>query len=405
MVAISGRPLDALAMLERVDLTQPRVRVLAAIARAAALAMTGRTADAMALSEHTYDDHLALGDELAISNPGTHRVNLLFALVQAGRLDEAEARGRSWFEVAARARTPLGVAWLGVHLARCALAQGRPTTALGWTARARTAIDASRLEGLRPAAYAIEAVAHSLLGDAAASAARANDVDALTTGFGFLAPELPLARAWSLVAAGAIPAARDLLLAAADDAEPTGHLPAAAWLLHDAARVGAAAAVAPRLAALAARTDSPLVAAKAVHAAALGAGDAGRLAAVAEQFEALGALLLAAEAAAAGADAWRGQGEQRRATALDVRSRELAARSEGATTPALIGTTTVVPLTDREREIALLAADGQSSRVIAEQLYLSVRTVDNHLRRVYDKLGVSSRATLAAALGADGNRP
>ena len=36
--------------------------------------------------------------------------------------------------------------------------------------------------------------------------------------------------------------------------------------------------------------------------------------------------------------------------------------------------------------------------MIAERLYLSVRTVDNHLGRVYDKLGVSNRAALAVAL-------
>ena len=58
----------------------------------------------------------------------------------------------------------------------------------------------------------------------------------------------------------------------------------------------------------------------------------------------------------------------------------------------------VVPLTEREREIALLAASGHSSRAIAERLVLSVRTIDNHLGRIYDKLGVSNRAELAAAL-------
>ena len=57
-----------------------------------------------------------------------------------------------------------------------------------------------------------------------------------------------------------------------------------------------------------------------------------------------------------------------------------------------------MPLTDREREIAVLAAAGQSSRAIADRLYLSVRTIDNHLGRIYDKLGVSNRAELAAAL-------
>ena len=57
-----------------------------------------------------------------------------------------------------------------------------------------------------------------------------------------------------------------------------------------------------------------------------------------------------------------------------------------------------VPLTNREREIAELAADGLPSRVIAERLYVSVRTVDNHPARIYAKLGVSSRAELARIL-------
>ena len=394
VVAIAGRPIEALALLEQMDETAPRLRVLAAMPRAVACAMLGRTAEALDVSRQAYREHLALGDELAIASPGTHRVNRLFAMVQAGRLTEAEARGGRWFEVAATARMPLGVIWFAVHLARGALLQGRPETALQWTAKARAAIDASSLEGMRPAAYALEAVAHSLLGHAAASAERADAAAASSSGFGFLAPEVPLGRAWSLVASGELPAARAVLLAAAADAERTGHLPAAAWLFHDAVRLGAAADVEPRLAALATATDSALVAARAEHAAAVVAGDPSRLAAAADAFEALGAMLLAAEAAAAGADAWRRAEDQRRAAALDVRADELAARCEGARTPALAGGRSVVPLTDREREIAVLAASGRSSRAIAEQLYLSVRTVENHLGHIYDKLGVSSRAAL-----------
>ena len=57
------------------------------------------------------------------------------------------------------------------------------------------------------------------------------------------------------------------------------------------------------------------------------------------------------------------------------------------------------PLTAREAQIARLAADGLASKAIAEQLHLSVRTVEGHLGRVYDKLGVRSRAELVRALG------
>ena len=58
----------------------------------------------------------------------------------------------------------------------------------------------------------------------------------------------------------------------------------------------------------------------------------------------------------------------------------------------------VVPLTARERDIAALAASGASSKDIADQLFLSVRTVNNHLQNVYSKLGVSGRRQLATAL-------
>ena len=43
-----------------------------------------------------------------------------------------------------------------------------------------------------------------------------------------------------------------------------------------------------------------------------------------------------------------------------------------------------------------LAAAGLSNRAIADQLVLSLRTVENHLHRAFTKLGVSSRAELGS---------
>ncbi|MEU4105691.1 helix-turn-helix transcriptional regulator [Streptomyces tanashiensis] len=57
-----------------------------------------------------------------------------------------------------------------------------------------------------------------------------------------------------------------------------------------------------------------------------------------------------------------------------------------------------MPLSARERDIALMAARGRTSREIAETYVLSVRTVENHLGRIYRKLGVTGRADLAAVL-------
>ncbi|MEU1205278.1 LuxR C-terminal-related transcriptional regulator [Nocardia sp. NPDC005825] len=54
-------------------------------------------------------------------------------------------------------------------------------------------------------------------------------------------------------------------------------------------------------------------------------------------------------------------------------------------------------LTRRERGIVALAAQGMSNRDIAERLFISIRTVENHLQRSYHKLGIHSRHELCDA--------
>lgn len=57
-------------------------------------------------------------------------------------------------------------------------------------------------------------------------------------------------------------------------------------------------------------------------------------------------------------------------------------------------------LTETERRVAELAADGLSNRRIAERAFLAPKTVDNVLGRVYQKLGIHSRAELGAQMAA-----
>jgi len=62
----------------------------------------------------------------------------------------------------------------------------------------------------------------------------------------------------------------------------------------------------------------------------------------------------------------------------------------------------LAPLTDRELEVAKLVADGLANREVAERLYLSQRTVERHLARIFAKLDISSRAALASLVVRDG---
>ena len=66
------------------------------------------------------------------------------------------------------------------------------------------------------------------------------------------------------------------------------------------------------------------------------------------------------------------------------------------------------PLTDRELEVAALVADGLTNKEVATQLHLSVRTAENHVLNVMNKLGLDNRAQVAAWFirsGSAGERP
>ena len=117
-----------------------------------------------------------------------------------------------------------------------------------------------------------------------------------------------------------------------------------------------------------------------------------------QSFEQLGWLLLAAEAAAEAMAICDAAGRRDRARVNAARARALADGCEGARTPAFRALDGTTGLSAREREIAILAAEGHSSRDIATRLHLSVRTVDNHLHRAYTKLGVAGRDELDGAL-------
>jgi DNA-binding NarL/FixJ family response regulator len=114
--------------------------------------------------------------------------------------------------------------------------------------------------------------------------------------------------------------------------------------------------------------------------------------------EAMGDVLAAADAAAHAAIAYRAHDLRGAALTAATRAQRLAKECGGAVSPALREAAQPIRLSRREREIITLVAQGYSNRAIAEKLTMSIRTVEGHLYRASQRLGVASREELGALL-------
>ncbi|HPB71528.1 MAG TPA: helix-turn-helix transcriptional regulator [Phycicoccus sp.] len=233
---------------------------------------------------------------------------------------------------------------------------------------------------------------------------------------------LDIARAWVQALDGDRAAAATSLTRALERTHNLGQWAAVAQVGHEAARLGLTAAL-PRPLALApdARPDgrpwrSPLARTQGALVAARANSDATALLGCAEEFARLGAHRYAAETAAwvggtaspqpagdSGTGGGTGPGNGGRASAgtataggptpMRTRLRAHVLRNSAAYGT---GAPTLDLLSAREQDVARLVARGRSNREIASALVLSERTVENHLYRIYAKLGIGTRADLAA---------
>jgi DNA-binding NarL/FixJ family response regulator len=131
------------------------------------------------------------------------------------------------------------------------------------------------------------------------------------------------------------------------------------------------------------------------HAVALASHDGAGLLEAANEFERIGALRYATEAAAHATQAFLAAGEEESARRAFARSSELFADGQDGIMPVIEGLDrAAVGLTAREGQLVELARQGLTNVAIAERLVLSVRTVESHLYRAMHKLGVSDRRQL-----------
>jgi DNA-binding CsgD family transcriptional regulator len=80
-------------------------------------------------------------------------------------------------------------------------------------------------------------------------------------------------------------------------------------------------------------------------------------------------------------------------------------RRKPRTAPRRAATSGIEALSGREREIAELAADAKTNREIAATLFISEKTVEKHLSKVFAKLGVKGRAAIGAKLASGRDEP
>jgi DNA-binding NarL/FixJ family response regulator len=365
---------------------------------AAAHVVAGRSATSIVYARDALEARLRLGDEAGLPTLTPYVVALVSALCEEGAIEESIRVADEHYETAVRGLDRHGQAWMALMRARGQLAAGRPATA------ARLAREAAVVFGdLRHQstswAFGLVALAAGQLGDASVAAAALQDLSTVESSPVRVGQaEVARGRAWALVADGRISAAADVLRVAADGAAARGQVLSEAAALYDLARLGAPTEAVGRLDRLESLTEGRAFPAQLRHVRALAVDDADQLDEAAGDLAALGAMLLAAEASTAAALSHRRRGSTRAAASSEQFARRLLAQCEGAVTPAVASEPVIDPLTRREREVAGLAARGRTNREIADELVVSVRTVENHLQRVYAKLGVSSRDDLDRAL-------
>jgi DNA-binding CsgD family transcriptional regulator len=318
--------------------------------------------------------------------PSAEVVDAVLA-ARTGELGRATTAARRALATAGSGWAP-DLAWASLALGWVALAAGQPLTAQRRGLDLAAAAEQLRWPAMAAVGRNLAAVAASWTGTPAAPwSDGAEPADSVLADWS--RSWRARAHAWS--SAGSGRADVEGMLALGHAACDRGDLVTALELGSDVRRLGAPGPARELLARC--RSGPAPVRAELDAAEAALADDAGLWLRAAEAFRASGARAHAAECLVQGATA---MGSARGAT-VRVRADELLAECEGLRTP--LASATHAALTSREREVAVMAADGEASRHIAERLGISVRTVDNLLARCYVKLGVSGRRDLAAALG------
>ena len=405
LLADAGQPIEADHELARIDahsLTASQ-RVVRALALASSQLSAGRPLAALATADAGLHDHLSNLDVATTYHPSSHFPPRILGLIDLGRFASAIHESRWLIQRGQADRRLLSITGGQMLEALTLMRQGRARSALE-AARHAIAEASEQLPAyMVRVLWAVCAEAHASLGDVPSAVAALHEFEQRNSSTaGFSAVESVLTPARVARAQGDTSRDEAALIAGVVDNLAVGNRRAAIAVLDELVHVHHSAPAARQLLEVTAGSEnpfievlviqaravlSPLVEQPAIHASA------------AEKFQMYGMHLRAAEAAAYASELAGALGDQRARTRYEHLAATARAACEVPNSRATVGLGAVVMLTNRERDIALRVGRGDSSKEVAAALFLSVRTVDNHLQRIYSKLGVSSRKELRAAIG------
>lgn len=199
------------------------------------------------------------------------------------------------------------------------------------------------------------------------------------------------AHAWIAASIGDFDEAVERLLETAHDAMSTSHLGWALFAIHDAIAWGGAGLMENVAAKLLSRIwDAPIFGLMAEGLLGVARGDEEAAGSAMSGLIDYGATQLAAVTALGAAEIMTNEVDAARMASIG--------RFLGESTIPVPDAIKALGPSDRQLAVAIEAAKGRASRDIADELFLSVRTVDNHLRAVYRQLDVKSRSDLHTVL-------
>jgi DNA-binding CsgD family transcriptional regulator len=389
LAVLDNRLEEAAILADQVlaDPTAPPIAVgWAVFGGALSAALQGCTADAARLATRGHEVYdkidgllrflLALGEVRALTLAGD------FDAAQACSGDIVRITSPSQYRARAMANVLAGTVEMG---------RGQLRVAMGRLEETLAALSGESAAAWNLPARLLLVQCYCGLGyDAAAAPLVAELRELVSRGATMLEPPVRIAEAWLAAAMGHLSGAITAAIEAADLAAASGQRAIELMALHAAARFGDKTCL-PRVVEVASAIGGPLAAVDADHAIGLMNKDGAAVFSASREFERIGALLSAADAAAQAATLFEAAGQRRNYHEAAAAADRLGKVCGGLKTPALSATSQPLPLSAREREIAQLVARGLSNREIAARLGVSIRTVEGHLYRMYFKLDLTDR--------------